>query len=309
MQAALNSTSLKRVASLVGAVLCLVAVALLVRRGISLGDALGDRLARIAPAALAASFVLYAMGSVLLGVAWVLLVRIAAVGRPRARALFIAHLRSQLAKYLPGNIFHLAYRHIAARREDVGHRALAAALALESILVITAAAILSLGIASDPRLGTLAPWARDLVWAAPLLALAAWAAISLGGPRFGLAERSMRSTAPRIASVLALDLVFFILAGCALRLLCDQPGILPLGAWWGWLALAWIVGYVTPGAPGGLGLRETVLVAGLGPVLGDVDALAIALAYRLITVVADAAVAGIGFLLRSGPLSPVGTGS
>jgi uncharacterized membrane protein YbhN (UPF0104 family) len=73
---------------------------------------------------------------------------------------------------------------------------------------------------------------------------------------------------------------------------------LPFAAWCGWLALAWVVGYVTPGAPGGLGLREAVLVLGLSPVVGDAEAMAVALAYRLVTIVADALLAGGGFLLR-----------
>jgi uncharacterized membrane protein YbhN (UPF0104 family) len=53
-----------------------------------------------------------------------------------------------------------------------------------------------------------------------------------------------------------------------------------------------------PGAPAGVGVRETVLVIGLGPALGEADALVVALAYRFVTVVVDALSAGVGFLLR-----------
>jgi len=297
VQAALTRTLLKRAASVAGILLFLIATALLVRRGIALGDSLGERLTRTSPAAFAMALGVYVGASLLLGVAWALLVRSASGTRPRVAPLFVAQLCAQLAKYLPGNVFHLAYRHLAARREGVGHRALAAALALESILLITAAAILATGVVSDPRLGTLASWAPDLVWIAPLLALLAWLGISVGGQRFGLADTSPSRTLPALAAVLALDLVFFVLAGCSLRLLCDQPAGLPYAAWFGWLALAWAVGYVTPGAPAGLGLREAVLSLGLAPVLGAAEALAIALLYRLVTVAADALLAGIGFAL------------
>lgn len=291
-----RGTLARRAAAVAGVALFGLAIALLVRRGIALGDSLGGRLLRTSPSAFATALGMYVGGSLLLGFAWSLLVRAAAGNRPRGAPLFVGHLCAQLAKYLPGNVFHLAYRHLAARREGVGHRALGAAFALESVLLIAAAAILAAGVVSDPRLGALAPWTRNLVWVAPLLVLSAWLAISLGGRRLGLGDISPRRTLPALGAVLALDLAFFTIAGGALRLLCDQAG-LPFAAWVGWLALAWMVGYVTPGAPAGLGLREAVLGLGLAPVLGAAEALAIALLYRLVTVLADAVLAGIGFVL------------
>jgi uncharacterized membrane protein YbhN (UPF0104 family) len=58
-----------------------------------------------------------------------------------------------------------------------------------------------------------------------------------------------------------------------------------------------LLGYVTPGAPAGLGLREGVLALGLTPVLGESEALALALVYRLVTVIADGVLAAFGFLV------------
>jgi uncharacterized membrane protein YbhN (UPF0104 family) len=98
--------------------------------------------------------------------------------------------------------------------------------------------------------------------------------------------------------VLAIDFAFFLLAGAAVRVLDSSPDVLPFSAWCGWLSLAWIVGYVTPGAPAGIGLREAVLVLGLSPALGESEALALALLYRLVTTIADGALAAFGFLDR-----------
>jgi uncharacterized membrane protein YbhN (UPF0104 family) len=44
-------------------------------------------------------------------------------------------------------------------------------------------------------------------------------------------------------------------------------------------------------------LREAVLVLGLRNVLGEADALAVALAYRLLTLIADGVLATIGFAI------------
>jgi uncharacterized membrane protein YbhN (UPF0104 family) len=61
-------------------------------------------------------------------------------------------------------------------------------------------------------------------------------------------------------------------------------------------ASAWLLGFLTPGAPAGLGVRETVLVIGLSGSLGPM-ALPAAILHRLLSALADAAMALIGALL------------
>jgi hypothetical protein len=288
---------LKRAASIGGTVLCVVAAALLVARCIALGDSVREQLSRLSVSSFVVALLLYLVGSVLLAFAWVVLVRASAAGSPRTWPLLRGHLRAQVAKYLPGNVFHFAYRHVAARREGVAHASLGAALGLEAALLLAAAGIVALGVVSDPRIEAVVPWARQFVWLAPSLALLAWLALSFVAPRFGIPDAPVMQRAPRLALVLAINLVFFVLAGAALRELHPQSGAMPFSAWCGWLALAWLLGYVTPGAPAGLGLREGVLALGLTPVLGESEALALALVYRLVTVIADGVLAAFGFLV------------
>jgi len=61
----------------------------------------------------------------------------------------------------------------------------------------------------------------------------------------------------------------------------------------GVFAIAWLAGFVVPGAPGGLGVREAILVAGLSPVYGEPTALALTVASRLCFIVGD----GLAFVL------------
>ncbi|QSX36832.1 lysylphosphatidylglycerol synthase domain-containing protein [Shewanella sedimentimangrovi] len=56
----------------------------------------------------------------------------------------------------------------------------------------------------------------------------------------------------------------------------------------GSFALAWVAGFVTPGAPAGLGIRETIMVTLLEPAYGPGAALSLALLLRLITSLGDA---------------------
>ena len=61
-------------------------------------------------------------------------------------------------------------------------------------------------------------------------------------------------------------------------------------SWGGWLAgfaLAWTAGLVVPGAPGGLGVFESVLLLRLGFAIPEAPLLAIAISYRLVVTLAD----------------------
>jgi uncharacterized membrane protein YbhN (UPF0104 family) len=61
----------------------------------------------------------------------------------------------------------------------------------------------------------------------------------------------------------------------------------------GVFAIAWVIGFVTLVSPGGIGVREAVLLAGLTPAYGAGTALGVAILYRLVTSLGD----GLGFLI------------
>jgi hypothetical protein len=52
-------------------------------------------------------------------------------------------------------------------------------------------------------------------------------------------------------------------------------------------ALAWVVGFVTPGAPAGLGIREALLLLLLGHSMGTANASLLILALRIATTLGD----------------------
>ena len=66
-------------------------------------------------------------------------------------------------------------------------------------------------------------------------------------------------------------------------------------------AVAWVLGFVMPGAPGGLGVREVVLLAALDPLYGSATAVGLAVALRLVTTLGDGVSFLAGFAIRSGP--------
>jgi len=68
----------------------------------------------------------------------------------------------------------------------------------------------------------------------------------------------------------------------------------------GAFSAAWVVGVVAVFAPGGLGVREAMLVAILHGRLGSADALVLAAVSRGILTLVDLLAAGVGVLLISG---------
>ena len=52
-------------------------------------------------------------------------------------------------------------------------------------------------------------------------------------------------------------------------------------------SLSWIAGFIIPGAPGGLGVREFMILLMLGPGYGETPALSAALLLRIITAGGD----------------------
>ena len=75
----------------------------------------------------------------------------------------------------------------------------------------------------------------------------------------------------------------------------------------GAFAVAWLAGLVAFYAPGGIGVREAVLVALLSSRIGSADALVVAAVSRLVLIVTDVTFAGIGTVIMreaGGPVPP-----
>lgn len=97
-------------------------------------------------------------------------------------------------------------------------------------------------------------------------------------------------------SVAALFLICFLLMGLILKLQAhwffgvSEGGVFELTCLF---AVAWLAGYLVPGAPGGLGVREAMMVFLLSPVLGAGAAVGLGVTLRVTTTAGDA----LAFLL------------
>ncbi|HYU32888.1 MAG TPA: lysylphosphatidylglycerol synthase domain-containing protein [Thermoanaerobaculia bacterium] len=230
--------------------------------------------------------------------AWFLLLRSAGAETSLVTVLAVCGL-GQAGKYLPGNVGQYLGRAALARQHGIPLHKSVLTLGFETTgLIVTAAACALLTGAG----GSLAaPWKIALLAAAAVAApfllvhvLERWFPGILK-ERLGV-ERLPRPSVAALGACLALYAAVFAGGGLSFDLLAR--GLFGAGSavsWWQAVpafALSWVLGFITPGAPAGLGVREALLVSGTAALYGPGAALSTALAFRLVTVLGD----GIAFL-------------
>ena len=237
----------------------------------------------------------YAACGVPLALIWWLALRVAGLrsaSLPRASSAFLS---SQLGKYLPGNVGHFAARHVLTRRHGAGHRALVVATLLEAMLLAAAAGTLAALIIQPIIYSSIEPM-TGAAWLTPMAA-----ALALG---LGLAlvrRKGWLDAGPRLPQMVlelgaafALALIFFIASSGCFILMSSSLGAVDWLSVVPWIAASWLLGFLVLGAPGGLGIREFVLVLGLTPMIGEAQAILDALMFRLATISGDSLMSATG---------------
>ncbi len=200
------------------------------------------------------------------------------------------YVRTNLAKYIPGNVWHFYGRLQAAQSRRIPLAIVLLSILLEALLLAAAALLLG------------ASWHQK--WWGPLLVLLA---VALGIHPWCLnrvvawvGRRKGQPLPPIRRYPLAL------LLGCLGFMGLRGLGfVLVLGAWlplswgqlphlWGAFGWAWLLGFLVPLAPGGMGVFEATLTASLSGVVPTGIVLTAAVGYRLVSVLAEIAAAGVG---------------
>ncbi|MFN2339525.1 MAG: lysylphosphatidylglycerol synthase transmembrane domain-containing protein [Gammaproteobacteria bacterium] len=217
---------------------------------------------------------------------------------------------TQLAKYVPGNIAQHIGRTTAALVNGMPPSMYLSSVVAETILLLIASllvGVLSMSLSSTPIPLVGIPLTETAVSFAAILAtsLILFAIVLRYSPSllrwFANAKGKTKLTIPipsKLASTQAFGLycIAYLLLGVALCIIAKQHGglvepdffTLPSS-----FALAWLAGYLAPGVPAGLGVREgamAILLSNAGP---SEYILTVIVAARLATIIADA----ISFLL------------
>ena len=233
----------------------------------------------------------YAASLALLAFAWAMLV----AGRELPSSHLVdVYAVAQFGKYLPGNVLHLAGRHAALRQEGYGHAFLVRALLAENglmvILALSVGVELSLVVPATDIEGLVSSWvplAVEMRWpAAALVLVLAVAGLAILGP---LTKTPVWRAAPLV-------LLFFLAQSAIFSAILAMRTHDLVPAAFGAVALSWVAGFVAPGSPGGIGVREMVMLALLGDTLAPDDLVITVALYRLVTFAGDAIMFGFGLI-------------
>jgi hypothetical protein len=204
----------------------------------------------------------------------------------------IIYHRSQLAKYVPGSVWHFATKAgmLAPRYADASKTG--RLMATEVAWVIGSATIVGSGmLAASFVRGELPIDALrlDAAWLLPVIGV-------LGLTVVAMNRRWAFLHLPTPGVALRLGAIWMLLGASFAAVVTAVPtsvsmnlslGILLTGAF----AVGYVAGFVAPFAPAGLGVREGVLIALLGPAIGVGEAIVTAALSRLVYVVAELVVA------------------
>lgn len=246
---------------------------------------------------------------------WFYTLRQNSPARVSVRAGAYVYAVSNIAKYLPGNVFHFAGRQILGARVGWSHYAIAQATLLEIAAMVTGLCVIILVVGLSSSGDALARtmfgdgsllvshW-RNIVIA--LLICGAGALVILS--RVRILERIFGVSPRAFLIVLCLDTAFFALYALLAVIFASQLPVASEASSWATVIiaylLAWLAGFVVLGAPAGLGVREAVLVLLLSGTAGDgnATALGLGLGMRFVNTLGDALSAGLAYALGRSPI-------
>lgn len=243
---------------------------------------------------------LYAGTIGLMGSAWTLLLRDGNVRLPAWRLQTIYAI-AQFGKYLPGNVGQHVGRVAIATAAGIPAATVLSTMLIELLWVAGVGAILTMMsvalFVGDDAAFQLHLNPAYLICAAILLPAAPWIGVLLLNRWFPELARKLAGSGsivlPRFRTAMAVGLLIllcFLTFGVILKLQAEvvfsanNVQILELTCLF---AAAWLAGFLVPGAPGGLGVRELAMVLLLSPTLGESVAVGLGLTLRLITTLGD----------------------
>lgn len=258
---------------------------------------------------------LYALIIPISGVAWKLLLSRQSEAWSAARLASILAV-TQFAKYIPGGIAQPVGRAAMSLRHGMKLRVFTVTVIQESVLTIAASVAIGLVLLSLSPAGiTQIPLAyRGMVLVAGVTAVTAVFLLASGviwWPQWLRQQRwislAIEAAGPSlgIAATLAAFVAYclnYLVIGVGIWVVGQALGLAPGGSYallTSAFSLAWLLGFVVPGAPAGLGVREGVMALLLVGAVPQHQILALVLAVRVVTMVGD----GICFMLGGWGLS------
>jgi glycosyltransferase 2 family protein len=241
--------------------------------------------------------------------AWYLLVTsVSQIEVSWREGLYIYSL-SAIYRYIPSNIVHYVGRYYMLRQRGVEHAAATWGMIAETALLVSTSTIVALLFGAPLIRENLLRVVRDgwlIIAVAALVAGSVFAIAILILPR-SITVRTLIGPFLRVevfhagikafllflVARMAFGASLYCLSALATHNQVSLPDMIAIGS------AAWTLGYITPGASAGFGVREAVIIAALiGLGVPTADATLIAIAFRVSTTVADVVFTASGWTAR-----------
>lgn len=209
------------------------------------------------------------------------------------------YVSANLMKYVPGNVFQYVGRNQLAVRNRLPHLPVALATMLDVLITVIAAAIISIFFLYDfiAKYLRVNSWMQTaLIIVGIIIVLAVFLMFLFRNQIWKKIENYSYLFSTKSIKTILIALIYYIIVLMISSLmylivviyitdtpLSSQVFLQLFSAY----TLAWLVGFITPGAPGGIGIKELVMVAVTGGYIGtDVITLSMVI-IRILLVVAD----------------------
>lgn len=192
-------------------------------------------------------------------------------------------LKSNLYKYLPGNVFNYVSRQFVSKKMGLSHKVLLQSNVVEAILIISTAIIISgviLLLIYDFTVNEYFSFINsNYIYIICLFIIVV----------FWYLHKYKQIKVTDYWECMIYYSVFFILIGVSAyyvlnyQMNIEFPFLLITAIY----TFAWLVGFITPGAPGGIGVRESVFVFLSHGILGEPDAIVLSGMLRFISLLGE----------------------
>jgi hypothetical protein len=202
--------------------------------------------------------------------------------------------KSHIAKYIPGNIFHYAGRHVLAKKFDLSDIFLIKTTILEITIVTSISVVFSL-----LSLRQIIYVSEDMLPGVGLKSIFIFIIILITIScaayffRSWISEQWNKLKWLSLIKSYLLYLCFYLVAFIIFLFITNTSIADPFSSTreilflLGSYSVAWLAGFIVPGAPGGVGVREAVFLILLESYVGAAALLYVILTYRIVTVIGD----------------------
>jgi len=236
------------------------------------------------------------------------LLRVLSGARVSLRLAVPIYCGTNLYKYLPGNIMHFVGRNrLAVEVKELNHAHVALATILENIFLCLSALIIAAACTYNNlidyiKMARIPPYAFAAAGGAAAV-LCALAVIfrrhlrKLIHKGLSILTKFNYMAMIRLLGVTVLRLLALAATYLAVLALLGQPlGLDLIIKIIGIFVLSWAIGFIVPGAPGGLGVREAILIMFLGNTLNQELLTVSAIVHRVTCIFGDLAAYGMALI-------------